>query len=47
MVGVSCASPHTLGDMPFGVYKMSDIVRKGFQGSLDDHLEKNSVLFRM
>ncbi len=47
MVGVNCTSPQTAFDMPFGGYKTSGVGREGLQDSLDNFLEKKSVLFRM
>jgi aldehyde dehydrogenase (NAD+) len=47
MVGVNCTSPQTAVDVPFGGYKMSGVGREGFQHSLDNYLEKKSVLIRM
>ncbi|KAK3896517.1 aldehyde dehydrogenase domain-containing protein [Staphylotrichum tortipilum] len=47
MVGVNCTSPQTAFDMPFGGYKTSGVGREGLQDSLDNFLEKKSVLFRL
>jgi aldehyde dehydrogenase (NAD+) len=46
-VGVNCTSPQTAFDMPFGGYKTSGVGREGIQDSLDNFLEKKTVLLRM
>lgn len=46
-VGVNCTSPQTSFDMPFGGYKTSGVGREGIRESLDNFLEKKTVLFRM
>lgn len=47
VVGVNCTSPQTSFDMPFGGYKTSGVGREGIRDSLDNFLEKKTVLFRM